>query len=74
MYLKFVINNDHKSTATLMHESKSYCVAKDDKGFRVYYDRDKGLYESVNNDAWLNCFVMNESGKTIDKIDASMIR
>lgn len=70
MYLKFMVHNGREETLSTTHESKSYCVAKDDKGFRVYYDREKGLYESVNKDSWLNCFVMNESGKTIDKIEA----
>lgn len=70
MYLKFMVHNGREETLSTTYESKSYCVAKDDKGFRVYYDREKGLYESVNKDSWLSCFVMNESGKTIDKIEA----
>lgn len=71
MYLKFMVHEGCEETLSLTHESKSYCVARDDKGLRVYYDREKGLYESVNKDSWLNCFVMNESGKTIDKIGAN---
>lgn len=68
MYLKFEINDQQKEIMSLTHECKSYCVTSDNKGFRVYYDIEKSLYEKVNKDAWLNCFVMNESGKTIDKI------
>ena len=71
MYLKFSIHNEQEETLWLTHETKSYCVCKDDDGYRIYYDRSKGLYEMVSNSSWLNCFVMNESGKTIDKIEAN---
>lgn len=70
MYLKFVNHDGNKDCLWLMHETKSYCVSSEGDNFRVYYDREKSLYEIVSKSAWLSCFVMNESGKTVDVIHA----
>jgi len=46
--------------------TKDYTVADDEGGTRIYYE--PGQWERVSEDDWLNCFVMSETGKTIDVI------
>lgn len=48
--------------------TRSYSVARDDIGIRVFDEQ--GQWERVSKRDWLNCFVMSETGKTIDKIEA----
>lgn len=48
--------------------TRSYSAARDDIGVRVFDDQ--GNWERVSERDWLNCFVMSETGKTIDKIEA----
>lgn len=70
MYLKFCGTKNDQPLREIVYAVKSYSVAEDDGGLRVYYE--PGMWERVSENDWLNCFVMSESGKTIDRIDATV--
>lgn len=69
MYLKFCNTRERQPLQERVISTTEYSVAHDEVGVRVYHR--PGHYERVASDAWLNLFVMNEAGKTIDKIEAS---
>jgi hypothetical protein len=71
MYLKFCGTSDKNPLREIVHETESYSVAPDDKGIRVYYR--PGMWERLSETEWLNCFVIGESGKTIDKLTSPHI-
>jgi len=64
IYLKFMRPGEETVQC-----SARYSVVRDDVGVRVYYA--PGMYERLSCDEWRNCFVMSETGKTIDKINAA---
>lgn len=68
MYLKFAIHGGEVDIDQKVVATRSYKLTRDAVGVRVYDD--SGLWERVSEKDWLNCFVMGESGKTIDKIEA----
>ena len=68
IYLKFVTHAGDVPAFQRVVATQSYVLARDDDGVRVYDD--KGNWERVSPIDWLNCFVMSETGKTIDKIEA----
>lgn len=68
IYLKFKGTTNEGPLTEIVHCTKSYSVATDDVGVRVYYE--PGMWERLSPNEWLNCFVMSESGKTIDTITA----
>lgn len=65
IYLKFMIQKSDDSLIKMVC-TDSYNVVRDDKGLRVYHQ--DGMWERVGKDDWLNCFVMSETGQTIDKV------
>ncbi len=67
IYLKFMVKKADATETRVICTDSYYCSA-DDKGLRVYYQ--DGMWERISDDDWLNCFVMSETGKTIDKIEA----
>lgn len=70
IYLKFCGTQNDQPITERVYVTDSYSVAPDDKGLRVYYK--PGMWERLSPFDWLNCFVMSESGKTIDKICENM--
>lgn len=67
IYLKFC-GQQSGPLRERVHCTTNYSVAIDDKGLRVYYQ--PGMWERLSPTEWLGCFVMSESGKTIDKLEA----
>ncbi|MGM0858629.1 MAG: hypothetical protein ACQEW0_16340 [Pseudomonadota bacterium] len=68
IYLKFCTTRNEQPIDAMVVCTESYSTAKADGATRVYHH--PGQFEVVAEDAWLNCFVMSETGKTIDKIEA----
>lgn len=68
IYLKFCGTRGEQPIDEMVIATKRYSTSSDDVGIRVYHE--PGQWERVSADAWLNCFVMSETGKTIDKIEA----
>ncbi|WP_280568233.1 hypothetical protein [Chromohalobacter sp. 296-RDG] len=68
MYLKFVGHDGDVTIDQRCISTRSYSLARDNAGIRVYDDH--GMWERVSPIDWRNCFVMNETGNTIDKIEA----
>ncbi len=68
IYLKFCIHSGDTRIDQKVICTSSYSLSRDDVGIRVY--NDKGDWERVSSIDWLNCFVMSETGKTIDKIES----
>lgn len=66
IYLKFEGKQAPATEREFVVCTKSYRVSNDDKGTRVYYE--PGVWARVGPQDWLNCFVIGESGKTIDVI------
>ena len=69
IYLKFVGTGTEQPIMEKTVETKEFSVAPAPDGVRIYHS--DGLHEEVSSHAWLNCFVMSDSGKTIGKYDAS---
>lgn len=68
IYLKFTGTKEHGPICQRVICCHDYSVAPDEVGLRVYHAQ--GEWERLSETDWLNCFVMSESGKTIDKIEA----
>jgi len=69
IYLKFINHTDRDHNQQSVYCCKSYQVAGDKTRTDVYYE--PGMHETLSRDkGWLNCFVMSETGKTIDVIHA----
>lgn len=68
MYLKFCGTRGEQPIDEMVIATKRYSTSRADGAIRVYHE--PGRWEMVAEDAWLNCFVMSETGKTIDKIEA----
>jgi hypothetical protein len=68
IYLKFSGSKQDGPINQRVICTNDYCVAPDDNGLRVYYQA--GMWERLSEHDWLNCFVMSESGKTIDRLEA----
>lgn len=67
MYLKFIGKNQEGPLRERVIATREYDVVYNDDDFQIYYK--PGQWERVGPNDWLNCFVMSESGKTIDKIE-----
>lgn len=67
MYLKFMVKASDDSESRVI-ATKDFSTVRDDKGLRIYYE--DGMWERVSNEDWLNCFVMSDTGKTIDVFHA----
>lgn len=70
IYLKFCGTKREGPIREIVHCTKSFSVAPDEVGLRVYYE--PGMWERISENDWLNCFVMSETGKTIDRYDATV--
>lgn len=68
IYLKFCGTQNPSPIDEMLICTKRYSTARIKDGIRVYHE--PGQFELVAPDGWLNCFVMSETGKTIDKIEA----
>lgn len=71
IYLKFTgVASDNPAITDMVICTKRYAVSRDVDGIRIHHDNKAGAYETVSPTCWLNCFVMSEQGKTIDKYEA----
>jgi len=68
IYLKFCGTRGDQPINEMVIATKRYSASRSDGAIRVYHE--PGQFEMVGSDGWLNCFVMSETGKTIDKIEA----
>lgn len=68
IYLKFCGTKGEHPISELVVCTNSYSTARKGGSTRVYHH--PGQFELVSEKGWLNCFVMSETGKTIDKIEA----
>lgn len=68
IYLKFCGTRNPGPIDEMVICTKAYSTARADGAIRVYHE--PGQWEMVSASDWLNCFVMSETGKTIDKIEA----
>lgn len=72
IYLKFAGMKTEGPIRERVICTKDFSVAPDDVGLRIYHK--PGEWERVSETDWLNCFVMSETGKTIDRYDATVSR
>lgn len=64
IYIKFASTRADALAEKVVSTKEYSKVSLPEGETRIYYDGD--TFDIVSDDAWMNCFVMNENGKTID--------